>query len=379
MSMLTPEQERTALSLLTASLEREGMDVRARLEWLEEAAGHKPDLIRRVIELMEADSEVSALEAGIGAPLEVAPMEVGVWRLEAMIGAGAMGSVYRAQRSDGLCDQTVAIKFMRARKGEIDLAPLIDAERRALARMDHPSIARILDGGVTEGGLSYMVMECVAGEAIDVHALGHGLGPEAAVALVRQVADALAHAHQSRVVHSNVKPANILVTQDGRAKLIDFAIARLQEVAAAEGLDGVTRAYASPERCARAPATLSDDVYSLAVTLYELLAGQLPWDAARPDPSLPPAPLPALEVRNPGDLAAILAKAVAADPAARYRSMEAFDTDLAAWQGAQPVSAVPRRFTYLVRRYAQRRPLALGAMVSAAGAVLVALAVITHL
>ncbi|MFN7054222.1 protein kinase domain-containing protein [Hyphomonas sp.] len=377
--MLTPERERTALSLLTASLDREDMDVRARLEWLEEAAGRDPDVIRRVIELMEADAQVTALEADIGAPLEVPPLELGVWRLEAMIGAGGMGSVYRARRNDGLFDQTVAIKFMRARQGEIDLAPLIDAERRTLARMDHPSIARILDGGVTEGGLSYLVMEFVAGEPIDEHALRQGLSPEAAVALVRQVAGALAHAHQSRVVHCDVKPANILVTEDGRAKLIDFGIARLQEVAAAEGLDGVTRAYASPERCARAPATLSDDVYSLAVTLYELLAGELPWDAARADACQPAAPLPVLEVRNPGDLAAILAKAVAVDPAARYRSMEAFDADLAAWQGAQPVSAVPRRFVYLARRYAQRRPLALAAMVSAAGAALVALAVITNL
>lgn len=377
--MLTLDRERTALSLFAEAIEREHLDVRARLTWIEEACRHDPELIRRVIELIEADNEVTALAEEVSATLELPPETVGVYRLEALIGAGGMGAVYRARRDDGLFDQTVAIKFIRARQGRVDLGPLIDAERRTLARMDHPSIARILDGGITPGGLSYLVMEYVAGEPLDDHAEAAGLDAAARVVLVRQVASALAHAHQSRIVHCDVKPSNILVTADGRAKLIDFGIARLHEVAAAEGLDGATRAYASPERARKQPATLSDDVYSLAVTLYQLLAGRLPWEDGRLDLDAPPRPLMLEGVRNGEDLAAILLRALSIDPQQRYRSIETFDADLAAWQQRQPVSAMPRRFPYLARRFAQRRPLLLGAVAGGVAATFVALGVITHL
>ena len=377
--MLTPERERTALKVFFEAVDLAG---EARLDWIEQACGGDPELLGRVIALLEADSEVTSMVAGIeGAPLEMPPDEIGVYRLEALIGAGGMGSVYRARRADGLFDQTVAIKFMRAKQGAYDLGPLIDAERRALARMDHESIARILDGGVTQTGLSYLVMEYVAGEPLDDDCEARAPSVAGRVALVRQVAGALAHAHQSRIVHCDVKPSNILVTPGGRAKLIDFGIARLQEVVAADMIDGVTRAYASPERCRRQAATLADDVYSLAVTLYELLAGKLPWpDPGRPDLDAAPEPL-VIEgaARNPEDLSAILMKALSPDPEARYRSVEAFDADLARWQGAQVVSAVPRTFSYLSRRFAQRRPAALASIAGGVAATFAALGIITHL
>lgn len=377
--MLTPDRERTALHLFAEVVE---MDLEARLDWIVDACGGDPELLGRVIELMEADSEVTSMVAEIeGAPLELPPDEIGVYKLDALIGAGGMGSVYRAHRADGLFDQTVAIKFMRAKQGSYDLGPLIDAERRALARMDHESIARILDGGVTGGGLSYLVMEYVAGEPLDDDCEARALSVAGRVALVRQVAGALAHAHQSRIVHCDVKPSNILVTPGGRAKLIDFGIARLQEVAAVEGIDGVTRAYASPERNRKQPATLADDVYSLAVTLYQVLCGSLPWgDPGRPDLGAPPAPL-VIEgaAPNPEDLTAILMKALSPDPAQRYSSIETFDLDLGRWEGLQAVSAVPRSFVYLAKRFAQRRPVALASIVGGVGATFAALGVITHL
>lgn len=377
--MLTPERERTALKVFFEAVD---LDVSARLDWIEKACGGDPELLGRVIALMEADSEVTSLVAEIaGAPLEMPPDEIGVYRLEALIGAGGMGSVYRARRADGLFDQTVAIKFMRARQGAFDLGPLIDAERRALARMDHESIARILDGGVTAGGLSYLVMEYVAGEPLDDDCEARALSVADRVALVRQVGGALAHAHQSQIVHCDVKPSNILVTPGGRAKLIDFGIARLQEVAAADMIDGVTRAYASPERCRKQPATLADDVYSLAVTLYQLLAGKLPWtDPGRPDLDVAPEPL-VIEgtARNPEDLAAILTKALSPDASERYRSIEAFDADLARWEGLHAVSAQPRTFMYLAKRFAQRRPGSLASIVGGLGATFAALGIITHL
>lgn len=376
--MLTPERERTALGLFAVLVD---MPTEERLDWIERAYGGDPELLGRIIALMEADSEVTSLVAEIeGAPLEQPPDEIGVYRLEALIGAGGMGSVYRARRADGLFDQTVAIKFIRARQGDFDLGPLIDAERRALARMDHESIARILDGGVTDTGLSFLVMEYVSGQPIDDHCAAKGLGVDARVALIRQVAGALAHAHQSRIVHCDVKPSNILVAPGERAKLIDFGIARLQEVAA-EGIDGVTRAYASPQRCRKQSATLADDAYALAVTLYELLSGRLPWtDPGRPDLDAPPRPL-VIDgaARNPQDLAAIVARALSLDPAERYRSIEAFDTDLARWQEAHPVGAVPRSFAYLATRFAQRRPAALASIAGAVAATFSALAIITSL
>lgn len=377
--MLTPERERTALKVFFEAVD---MDASARLDWIEQACGGDPELLGRVIALMEADSEVTSMAAETeGAPLEMPPDEIGVYRLEALIGAGGMGSVYRAQRADGLFDQTVAIKFMRAKQGAFDLGPLIDAERRALARMDHESIARILDGGVTQSGLSYLVMEYVAGEPLDDDCEARALSVAERVALVRQVAGALAHAHQSRIVHCDVKPSNILVTPGGRAKLIDFGIARLQEVAAADMIDGVTRAYASPERCRKQPATLADDVYSLAVTLYQLLAGKLPWsEPGRPELDAPPEPLViASATRNPEDLSAILMKALSPDIGARYRSVEAFDADLARWEGLQAVSARPRTFAYLAARFAQRRPGSLVSIVGGLGATFAALGIITHL
>lgn len=378
--MLTPEQERTAINLFLEALEREENIPGGSRDWLSTSGAHETELIRRVLELLEADRELTEIEAVIdGAPLERPPDTVGPYQLEALIGAGGMGAVYRARRHDGLFDQTVAIKFMRARQHGFDLGPLIDAERRTLARMDHDAIARILDGGTTRNGLSYLVMEFVDGEPIDDHALRHAMTVKEIVALIRQVAGALAHAHQSRIVHCDVKPSNILVTASGRAKLIDFGIARLQEAVAETGLDAVTRAYASPERCRKEPATLADDVYSLAVTLYQLLAGTLPWEAQRADPGGAPLPLPPVTARNSGDLAAIIGKALSAAPEARYRSIDAFDADLARWEAAQPVSARPRTFSYLTQRFAQRRPAVLGAMLAATLATLGALGMISHL
>ena len=207
----------------------------------------------------------------------VPPSQVGVYRLEELIGAGGMGSVYRARRNDGLFDQTVAIKFIRQLDGVAEA--LIDAERKLLARMEHPGIARIIDGGSTANGLHFLVMEFVSGVALDHYATEHGLDVRARVVLMREVCAGVAHAHQHLVVHCDIKPANILVTDEGHPKLIDFGVARIQDVTDARP-EGFTRAYTSPQRLAGAPAVVTDDVYSLGVTLCELLAGKPQGDLA---------------------------------------------------------------------------------------------------
>lgn len=316
-------------------------------------AAADPATAARVRALLAADAALET-DALPDAPPPLPPPVIGPWELHEMIGAGGMGSVWRARRGDGLFDQVVAIKFMRARAGEIDLGTLIDAERRSLARMDHDNIARILDGGTTAGGLHYIVMEHVAGDRLDDVAAP----PAARVRLVRQAAAALAHAHAQGIVHCDVKPANLLVTPEGRVKLIDFGIARL-----AEGThrlpDGMTRAYASPERLAGQPATTADDVWSLAVTLREMLG----------DDPLPRA----------ADMAAVLARATDPDPARRYRSIDAFDADLANWQAGRPVAARRATAAYVIARFAGRRPGTVAALGAALAGLVGALAVIATL
>ena len=375
--MQTVERDRLALEMLFRAMDIAPID---QATWVDTETKNDAALRSRVLALLSAVNTLTDLNETAGLMTHpLPPSEVGVYRLVQMIGAGGMGSVYRAERIDGLFDQTVAIKFMAARQGRLDLGPLIDAERRALARMDHDNIARILDGGQTAGGLHYLVMEFVDGAPINAAPLM----PLQAVNLIRQVAAALAHAHQVLIVHCDIKPGNILVTVEGRVKLIDFGIARLQHMDPAGGLDGMTRAYASPERCQLAAATLADDVYALAVTLSELLTGQLPWsDPARHDPATAPVALDLSNINglhNPADLIAILTKALAAQTTQRYRSIEAFDDDLARWQTKRPVSAVPQAFSYLAKRFAQRRPLPVLAALGGLGLLIAALAVISNL
>jgi eukaryotic-like serine/threonine-protein kinase len=375
--MQAAERDRLALQLLYQAMDIDAAD---QAIWIAKATQDDIELRDRVMALLRVEKGLTDWD---DAPVQQVPVlppaDIGPYRLDQMIGAGGMGSVYRAHRADGLFDQTVAIKFMAARQGMLDLGPLIDAERRSLARMDHDNIARILDGGQTAEGLHYLVMEHVDGQPISASTL---TAPDR-IGLIRQIAAALAHAHQAQIVHCDVKPGNILVTAEGRAKLIDFGIARLQDRGPAGGLDGMTRAYASPERCQMAPATLADDVYALAVTLFEVLTGALPWDnPARPNPQTAPKPadlthLPGLH--NPSDLTAILARALAPDAARRYRSIEAFDDDLARWQTKRPVSAAPQSMAYVTRRLAQRRPLSVAAGLGVFALVIAGLVVISAL
>lgn len=353
--------EAAALSLFARALDLEPGD---RAAFVAHEAAGDPGLAARVMALIAADEVVEqSLSGGLGTSFPLPSPDISAWRLDRMIGAGGMGSVWKAHRTDGLFEQVVAVKFMRARAGSIDLGPLIDAERRSLARMDHDNIARILDGGTTAEGLHYIVMEHVAGARLDDHAAT--LPPAQRVALIRQAAAALAHAHRAGIVHCDVKPANLLVTPGGRVKLIDFGIARLE--GGGQGLpDGMTRSYASPERLAGQPPTTADDIWSLAVTLRELLTG------APDGTALPP-------MRNAADLQAVLNRATDADPDRRYASIDAFDTDLMRWQQAKTVSARPNSATYVLARFAQRRPGTVAAIGATLAGLVGALAVIASL
>ncbi len=302
-------------------------------------------LLRRETEPVRA--RVEALEAGMGAASGLLPTEapggrsfqrgspparIGPFAVEDLIGEGGMGEVYRGRRVDGLYDQIVAIKLIHSHLGA-RAGAAFDVERRILARLEHPNIARLIDGGVADGERPYLIMEHVDGRPLDEAAAG--LAPPARVRLFIQAATAVGFAHGRLVAHADLKPGNILVDAEGRVKLLDFGISRLLDrVGGPSGEPSpLTRYFASPERLAGEPPSIADDIHALGATL-ELITR----DVADPD------------------LAAIAAKARSPDPGRRYPGVDALIDDLQRWLDHRPVGARPAGLVYRVRKWVQRRP-----------------------
>ncbi len=248
----------------------------------------------------------------------------GPWRVERLLGEGGMASVYLGVRDDGELRQQVAIKIYGDAADRADLVELFRAERQILASLDHPNIAGLLDGGTTEDGRPYLVMEYIDGVPIDRFCTERELGIDERVDLFRQVCATVQYAHQNLVVHRDIKPSNILVTPDGRPHLLDFGIAKLLEGSALSralpttGQRLMTPHYASPEQIAGRPVTTASDVYSLGVLLHVLLIGRLPY---RMIPEQMGAHLA-------GDLANIVLMALRKEPQRRYATAAHFAEDL---------------------------------------------------
>ena len=212
---------------------------------------------------------------------------IGAYNVIEEIGQGGLGEVYRAARADGQFERQVAIKMVR---GGYDSAAVLDRfrhERQILASLDHPNIARLLDGGTTEEGIPYLVMELIEGTRIDEYCDSHALGVDERLDLFLQVCSAVQYAHQRLVIHRDIKPGNILVTKEGIPKLLDFGIAKiLDPTAGAEATVAgpMTPEYASPEQIRGEPITTATDVYSLGVVLYQLLVGRSPYPASTRTP-----------------------------------------------------------------------------------------------
>jgi serine/threonine protein kinase len=205
---------------------------------------------------------------------------VGVYLILEQIGEGGMGEVYRAVRADGQYDKEVAIKFVRAGLDSSAVLERFRNERQVLASLDHPNIARLFDGGTTEEGIPYLVMELIEGTPIDQYCNAHNLTIPERLRLFLQVCSAIQYAHQHLVIHRDIKPGNILVTKDGVPKLLDFGIAKLLDPAAtskATLVNPMTPEYASPEQVRGEAITTATDVYSLGVVLYQLLTGRSPY------------------------------------------------------------------------------------------------------
>lgn len=270
---------------------------------------------------------------------------VGAWRIEAEIGHGGMGRVYRVARNDGAYEQIAALKFIKGLAGAA-AAALFTRERQLLASLAHPSIARLLDGGTSASGQPYLVMEYIDGRPIDVWCRERGLDRDGVLDLFVRACAAVRHAHAQLVVHCDLKPSNILVRTDGQPMLLDFGIAQLADriaddvPAAADGASaGYTPRYASPEQQRGERVGVASDVYSLGIVLAEML------DAAG--------------VVRDTQLAAVIAMATQASPAARYASVEALCDDLAHLRAHRPLRAMPATLLYRLARFVRRQWLAL--------------------
>jgi len=307
-----------ALTIVEECLEIE--EGEARQAFVRERTEGAPDLRARVEALLgNASRKWSSLATEAFGPANAAPIalpeRVGPFRIVALIADGGMGSVARGERDDGVYAQVVAIKFIR---GDIS-APLavarFDAERRILARLDHPSIARVIDGG-TEQGRPWLAMEYVDGAPLNVALDERGAPLAERLAAFLAVCEAAAFAHRNLIVHADIKPGNILMRADGAIKLLDFGIARLIEEAEGDEAHPLTPGYAAPERAGGAAPTIAGDVFSLGILLREIV----------------PEPIPR-------DLQAIAARATEVDPARRYPDVAAQIADVRAYLGHFPVAA----------------------------------------
>ncbi len=368
----------------------------AEVESLLGAPGTGDFLERSAAQLLPTTSAWEGAEAGAGAGSQQ-PVRIGPWRIEQEIGRGGMGTVYRARREDGAFEQMVAIKLVRPELTSEMLRRRFLAERRILASLEHPNIARVLDGGNTDDGAPYLVLEHVAGEPIDVYADARALSIEQRLRLFGLVCEAVHHAHQKLVLHRDIKSANVLVDDKGQPKLLDFGIAKLltpepteADLTLAGLAQPLTPEWASPEQLRGEPLTTASDVYSLGVLLYVLLSGRRPHRcdgesaasfaasiAASPWPTLASgvaaAAAPGVErQRLRGDLDRIARKALDPDPARRYATASELAADIDRFLDGRPVAAHPDALGYRLRKWLGRHRTAAAAALLVASSLVAA-------
>ncbi len=358
---------------------------------------------------MEAMDPIDPMAAETGAAILAAGLQgtrLGPYELIAALGSGGMGTVFLAERRDGQYEQRVALKVARLGMSGGEARQRFLLERQILATLDHPNIARLLDGGVTEEGIPFFVMEYVEGEPITEYCSRRSLALEARLDLFLRVCAAVEHAHRRLIVHRDLKPSNIMVTAGGEVKLLDFGIAKL----VGEDAPALTRsaerfltpAYAAPEQIRGEAITTATDVYSLGVILYELLAGRRPFVAAAaaspvalaaaildeepPRPSTvasSPVPAPATEVSRSlrrwrgalrGDLDTIVLAALKKEPERRYPSANALADDVSRHRRGLPIKVRPDTLGYRTGKFVARHRAAAAAAVFVLAALVAVLA-----
>jgi eukaryotic-like serine/threonine-protein kinase len=301
---------------------------------------------------------------------EAAGKNVGPYRLLRQLGEGGMGSVWLAERLDGVVKRSIALK--RPHVSWVDtLAERTIQERDILAGLEHPNIARLYDAGVTEEGEPYLALEFIDGVPITQFCNEHELTVARRLELLLQVLEAVRFAHSRLVIHRDIKPSNILVSADGRAHLLDFGIAKLVHGATADPemqhAGALTPDYASPEQIRGEAIGTASDVYSLGVVSYECLTGARPYRLQMRDSTALGAELRAVRLKPAstvastsishqikGDLDAILSKALQQEPALRYASVDAFAADIERFLAIRPVQARPDRVAYRLSKFVAR-------------------------
>lgn len=345
--------------------------------FIQQRCQSRQDLLRELRSLLDA---WAAQQPTAGSRPPAADPEIGThygpYRIERLIGKGGMGAVYLARRIDGQFEQSVALKRIAPHLVSPVLAERFRIERQALAELEHPYIARLIDGGISASGALYLVMEYVEGQRVDRYCEERALPLRARLELFLKICSAVDYAHRHLIVHRDIKPDNILVQADGTPKLVDFGMAKfLTEwdpaggATTRMGLRAFTPRYASPEQILGRPVSTATDVYSLGVLLYLLLTGALPYQLREHSSAelidvvcrRPPA-RPSSHARwgrqLEGDLDAIVLKALRKEPEDRYRSVEQFAADIRRHLDGLPVVAVQGDFRYRAAKFIRRNRLA---------------------
>ncbi|MEM7355511.1 MAG: serine/threonine-protein kinase, partial [Acidobacteriota bacterium] len=404
---MTPERWRDVRRLFDAARELEG---EARVEFLGRACAESASLLADVERLFRAHAAAGSFieeplvrlvtQGSDGAEGAGEVRRIGPYAVERTLGQGGMGTVYEALRADEEYRRRVAIKVVRHGLDSDDWVRRFRSERQILADLDHPNIARLIEGGTLEDGRPYLVMEFVEGQPLDAACDQRRWSIRQRLELFVKVCGAVQFAHQSLIVHRDLKPGNILLSAAGEPKLLDFGIAKLlqpgdfpQTLALTEpGMRPMTLAYASPEQVAGGSLTTASDVYALGVVLYELLTGRSPYPSAGPDlpraiceeapprpsaaaethaglplaggedPTVTPESLAALRASDPrrlertlaGDLDNIVLEALRKEPERRYPSAAALAADIERYLDHRPVLARPDTLTYRSRKFVRR-------------------------
>lgn len=349
------------------------LELRRELRSLLSHATDSRTRLARVIEEASAAADGADLAPRVG-------QRLGAYRLLEVLGRGGLGAVYLAERADSQFELRVAIKVIRVEIEEGgELAERLRQERQILATLDHPNIGRLLDGGTTDDGLPYFVMEHIEGVDLETYCRRHRLGLRRRLELFLQLCGAVAHAHSRLIIHRDLKPANILIAGDGTLKLIDFGIAKIHagallppERAPTEpGRQLLTLAFASPEQLAGETLGTATDVYSLGVVLYRLLAGAHPHDLDGLERDQVLAKIERLEAPPPsrragdgeaiapaqieGDLDLLVLMAIHRDPGRRYASVQRLADDVESYLEGRPIAARGDSWAYRARRFLVRR------------------------
>jgi serine/threonine protein kinase/tetratricopeptide (TPR) repeat protein len=387
---VTPERWQRVKELfeLASSVEPE-----QQRDYLSSACGDDRELFGEVASLLAMNTVDDAIvdkpaaayvnAEALGEPSErMIGKRIGPYEIVSLLGHGGMGAVYRARRADTEFDKEVAIKLVPGGYQAQFVLQRLRSERQILATLDHPGIARLIDGGATQDGAPYLVMELVEGEPIDRYCDSRNLSQRERLALFRQVCAAVTYAHQHLVVHRDLKPGNILVTADGKVKLLDFGIAKLLQPLDADAtaaptvtqMRALTPGYSSPEQILGRPITTASDVYSLGVLLYLLLTGRSPYRGVLASTQDAIREVVETEPTRPDlvhDLEAITLRALRKEPERRYSTVQQFSEDIRRYLEGLPVVAHGDQFSYRAGKFLRRH------RISIAAASLVVIALIT--